>query len=270
MTFIIIINLILIILSFTTLTREGHFHTSGELTQHPINRLISRVVRSRSRGHLGLHVSRVGRHGDLQLYVLSSHLLAEVGNEFDVDLQGGSRDLLIDGQNTERQVDVLRDTVFHQLELAIWRNEGNRTILIEATQTHATMEGAIIDFDSGSLATTTTLCLLLVGDEQLVVETETALGHTGQVGFHHDLTDDLTAQDSTGLGNEQVDALQCIDEDLVLTVGDTLTTPIDSSSDLRGNGTLVLSGLLGSLSQTNEGFHQRNIRVLGVAVIQNL
>ena len=252
------------------LTREGHLHTSGELTQHPIDGLIGRVVGRRSRSHLGLHVGGVGRHGDLQLHVLGSHLLAEVGDELDVDLQGGSGDLLVHGQNAEGQVDVLGDTVLHQLELAIRGDEGNGTILVETAQTHATVEGAVIDFDAGALAATTALGLLLVGDEQLVVQTETALGHTGQVGLHHDLSNDLTAQDSTGLGDEQVDALQRIDEDLVLTVGDSLTTPVDSSGNLGGDGALVLSGLLGSLSQTNERLHQSNIRVLGIAVIQNL
>ena len=87
------------------------------------------------------------------------------------------------------------------------------------------MEGAIIDFDAGTLAAAVALGLLLVGDEQLIVEAEAALGHAGQEGLHHDLTDHFAAEDSAGLGDEQVHALQGVDEHLVLTVGDTFTTP---------------------------------------------
>ena len=134
-------------------------------------------------------------------------------------------DLFVHGEDTEGQVDVLSDTVLHELELAIWRNEGDGTVLVELAQAHAAVEGAIIDFNTGALAAAVALGLLLVGDEKLIVETETTLGHAGQEGLHHNLTDHFTAENSAGLGDEEIDTLEGVDEHLVLTVGDTFTTP---------------------------------------------
>ena len=93
------------------------------------------------------------------------------------------------------------------------------------------MEGAIIDFNSSTLATTVALGLLFVGDQQLIVETETTLGHTGEEGLHHNLTHDFATKDSTGLGDEEVDAFESIDEHFVLTVGDAFTTPTTLIND---------------------------------------
>ena len=73
-------------------------------------------------------------------------------------------DLFVHGEDTEGQVDVFGDTVLHELEFTIRRDEGDGTILIELTQTDTTMEGAIINFDTSSLTTAVALGLLLIGD----------------------------------------------------------------------------------------------------------
>ena len=188
-------------------------------------------------------------------------------------------DLFVHGEDTEGQVDVFGDTVLHELELTIRRDEGNGTVLIELTQTNTTMEGAIIDFDTSALTTAVALGLLLVGDQQLIVQTETTFGHTGQESLHDNLTDDFATKHSTGLRDEEIDALQGINEHLVLTVGDTFTTPthhtltptlpIDSTSDLRGNGAGILFNILGSSTQTNQHLHEIDGAVLRITVIQH-
>ena len=271
----------------TRLTREGRFLTTCQLTQIPINGLIGTVVCGGTEGDLGHHIGSVGRNRDLQLDILSRHLLTEVGNDFDVDLEGGAAlhvicpihiyYLLIHGEDTEGKVDVLSDTVLHELELTIWRNEGDGTVLIELTQTHTTMEGAIINFDTCALTTSVPLRLLLVGDEQLIVQTETTFGHTGQEGLHHNLTDDFTTEHSTRLGDEQVHTLQRIDEHLVLTVGDTFATPthdlssihppIDSTGDLRGDGAGIFLDIFGGASETNQHLHEINGTILRITVV---
>lgn len=75
-------------------------------------------------------------------------------------------------------------SILHQLELTIGRNEGNGSVLVELAQTDTTMEGAIIDlfprpttrqtyFDTRNLALGAglLLALVLIGDQQLVVQT---------------------------------------------------------------------------------------------------
>ena len=71
-------------------TGEGGFLTAGQFTQVPIDGLVSTVVSSRTEGHLGNDVGSVGRNGDLQFNALGRDLLAEVGNDLDVDLERGS------------------------------------------------------------------------------------------------------------------------------------------------------------------------------------
>lgn len=271
----------------TRCTREGRFLTTGQLTQIPINSLIGTVVCGSSESDLGHHIGSIGRNRDLQLDILSRHLLTEVGNDLDVDFEGGAalhmiRDihnynLFIHGENTEGKIDVLSDTVLHELKLTIWRNEGDGTVLIELTQTHTTMEGTIINFDTCALPTSVPLRFLLVGDEQLVVQTETTFRHTSQEGLHHNLTNDFTTEHSTCLGDKQVHTLQRIDEHFVLTVGDTFTTPtndhssihppIDSTGDLRGDGTGIFLDIFGGASKTNQHLHEINGTILRITVI---
>ena len=132
------------------------------------------------------------------------------------------------------------------------------------------MEGAIINLHTSSLSTTHTLCLLLIRDQQFIVQTESALRHTRQIRLHHNLTNHLATQHRTRLGDQQIHTLQCVDEDLVLTVRDTLTTPINGSCDLRSNRALILCHFLCCLTQTNQRLHQRNITVLGISIVQHL
>ena len=216
-------------------------------------------------------------------------MLAEVRDHLDVDLQSGAalhvriasytHDLLIDREDAEGQVDVLGDTVLHQLELAIRRNEGDGTVLVELAQTHTAVEGAIIDLDARALTAAVALSLLLVGDEQLIIQTETTLGHARQERLHHNLTDHFAAKHSAGLRDEQIHTLQSVDEHLVLTVRDTFTTPayhtwmkrlpIDGTGDLRRDGAGVFLDVFRSSTQTDEHLHQINCAVLGVAVVQH-
>ena len=218
-----------------TPTREGRLLTSRQLAQRPVDGLVRRVVLRRAEAHLRDHVGGVGRHGDLQLHVLRGHLLAEVRDHLDVDLQRRlalrltprprAHDLLVHGQDAERQVDVLRHTVLHQLELAVWGNERDRAVLVELAQAHAAVERAVVDLHARALAAARALRLLLVGDEQLVVQAEAALGHARQVRLHHDLAHHLAAQHRARLRDQQVHALQRVDEDLVLAVRDALAAP---------------------------------------------
>ena len=90
-------------------------------------------------------------------------------------------------------------------------------------------DGNVCAIGSGgnyALAAARALRLLLVRDQQLVVQTEATLGHARQVRLHHDLAHHLAAQHRARLRDQQVHALQRVDEHLVLAVRDALAAPI--------------------------------------------
>ena len=72
------------------ITGEGGFLSTRQFTQVPIDGLISTVVGGSTEGDLGNDIGSVGRNGNLQFDALSRDLLAEVGNDLDVDLERGS------------------------------------------------------------------------------------------------------------------------------------------------------------------------------------
>ena len=84
---------------------------------------------------------------------------------------------------------------------------------------------SVVSLHARALAAARALRLLLVGNQQLVVEAEAALGHARQVRLHHDLAHHLAAQHRARLRDQQVHALQRVDEDLVLAVRDALAAP---------------------------------------------
>ena len=204
---------------------ERDLLASGELSQRPVDGLVLGVVGGGAEGGLGHHVGGVWRDGELDIHVLRGDLLAEVGDHLHVDLQRGPADLLVHRQDAERQVDVLRHAVLHQLELSVGRNERDRTVLVEPAQPHAPVERAVVDLHARALPAPLPLRLLLVRDQQLVVQAEAALGHARQVRLHHDLAHHFAVQHRARLRDQQVHALQRVDEDLVLAVRDALATP---------------------------------------------
>ena len=72
------------------ITGEGGFLSTRQFTQVPIDGLISTVVGGSTEGDLGNDIGSVGRNGNLQFDALSRDLLAEVGNDLDVDLERSS------------------------------------------------------------------------------------------------------------------------------------------------------------------------------------
>ena len=218
-------DLVVAHLEHLDLRGEGDLLASGELAERPVDGLVLGVVGGGSEGGLGHDVGGVGRHGQLDVHVLRGDLLAEVGDHLHVDLQRGAADLLVHGEDAEGQVDVLRHAVLHQLELPVRRDERDRAVLVEAAQTHAPVERAVVDLHARPLPAPLPLRLPLVRDQQLVVQPEATLRHARQVRLHHDLPHHLAVQHRARLRDQQVHALQRVDEDLVLAVRDALATP---------------------------------------------
>ena len=57
-------------------------------------------------------------------------------------------EFLNDWSNFEGQVDVLGNTIRHNLKEAIWRNKGNRSITVKPSQSYALVEFNVINLDT--------------------------------------------------------------------------------------------------------------------------
>ena len=80
-------------------------------------------------------------------------------------------------------------SVCHQIEFAIWRDERNHPFTLEFVQTHTLMELNILHFNeftaSGSI---------LHFKEDLVIQSKLELWHTAQKASHVNATKDLRSQ----------------------------------------------------------------------------
>lgn len=135
---------------------------------------------------------------------------------------------LLNGRNDpEREIDVVSDTVAHQLKLAIWRDEGNCSIGVEFSKTHTSMESAVIN-----LNTRLALSGFLTINNKLVVQSKLALRHSRQFGVHLYLPRDFVSQDAASAGEQQVDALEDVNVHFIPLMLDSFSPPVDSSGDL--------------------------------------
>ena len=131
-------------------------------------------------GSSGVNLAGCGvvGHGDL-----GDHVAGEVGPlEDGFDLDGVLNAVLICEllhywHDLEGQIDVLADTVGHQLEDTVGRDERDRTVPVELSQPHALVELDVVDLDA---LVHLGRSLLGVFDEQFVVDAKLALGHAAQ------------------------------------------------------------------------------------------
>ena len=102
--------------------------------------------------------------------------------------------LFNDRDYPERQVDVLRDAVAHQLKLAVRRDKCDGAISVKLAELHAAVELNIVELDArlllsprrrgAAFAAATDIAV----DLQLVVEAQLALRHSRQHRLHLHLT----------------------------------------------------------------------------------
>lgn len=116
--------------------------------------------------------------------------------------------------------------VAHELKLPIRRNKADRAIVLEPRKTHTLVELDV--FHLHRLASRSAPCCL---EHDLVVQPQTQLWHSTQIAFHLDRAQDLGSQDVAGCGNEEVQGFDDIEEDLVLAVADSFTSPGDGVGD---------------------------------------
>jgi hypothetical protein len=86
-------------------------------------------------------------------------------------------------------------------------------------------------------------------EHDLVVETEPELWHAGKIALHLDCAKNLGTDDVALCVDEEVDALDDVEEDLVLPIADALCSPRDGVGYCLGRADLYLEfvGFLGNV-----------------------
>lgn len=210
--------------------RQHAFRLAREALHPPHDRLLLRLVLCPSERVLDLGFCCVLGNRYLDHHVRREQLVREVGDDLQVDGNASISLLLLNGRNNpEGQVDVVRDTIPHELELPVRRDEGDGPVGLELAQADASVEGAVRDLHAW-LADVRALVL----DDELIVKAKLALRHARKLCIHLHSPRDLVPEDVTSAGEEEIDALQDIDVHLVLLVADPLPPPIDRPGDLAG------------------------------------
>jgi hypothetical protein len=134
-----------------------------------------------------------------------------------------------------QRLDLGVESVAHELEFAVWRDEADGPVVFESRQSHALVELDVLHLDCLSA------CCPAGGlEHDLVVEAQAQFGHAGQVALHLDRAQNLRPQHVAVGGDEQVERLDDVEEDLVLAVADALATPADCVGDGDGRPCLDL------------------------------
>mmetsp|Transcript_20800 Transcript_20800/g.61968 ORF Transcript_20800/g.61968 Transcript_20800/m.61968 type:complete len:308 (-) Transcript_20800:8-931(-) len=134
-----------------------------------------------------------------------------------------------DGLNPDQRLDVRVQSIAHELEFAIRRDERDGAVVLEAGQADTLVKFDVLHLHGLALGHRPP-CRL---EQQLVVESKLELGHARQVRLHLQGPEDLRAQYGAVRGDQEVQPLDHIEEDLVLFVLDALGTPGDGVGDCR-------------------------------------
>ena len=118
-----------------------------------------------------------------------------------VTIGAGTPSFLYDWNDAKRQLNVLRDTVGHQIKLTIWGNKRNGPIRVKFSQTDTSVECAIINFNClGSpfrlrVPATAAATATRFVHHNFVVEAKLAFGHPSQVCLHQNSSSHIISQD---------------------------------------------------------------------------
>lgn len=152
-----------------------------------------------------LYAGGVQGGGHANNNVRSEQLWAIICAYGNLVLNLGLSNFVDDGVDAEGKVDVLGSTVPHELELAVWRNEGDYAVRVKLTQLDALVELAVLECD-GAGGCARGFCPSFVAgwareavavEEEAVVEAEFAFRSAREVGSHDYLTGHVRAQDSS-------------------------------------------------------------------------
>eukprot|EP00053_Salpingoeca_punica_P008787 m.78484 g.78484 ORF g.78484 m.78484 type:complete len:448 (+) comp14750_c0_seq1:297-1640(+) len=110
----------------------------------------------------------------------------------------------------QRILDLASDAVVHGRELAIGRAQHHDAVRLKLRQVDALVEVAVVQQQS--------VCSAALANDEVVVEAHGDVRGALQEALHLDAAVNLCAQDAAGRAEEDGEALQDVDEDLVLAV----------------------------------------------------
>lgn len=131
--------------------------------------------------HSELRVARIVRHRDIDLYIIRRAPPLELRLNLHHVFHPAALVAFHSCLDPYEWLYGGRETVGHELELAVRRDEGNCTVVLEAREAHALMELDVFHLDR--LPPRGPPCAL---KHHLVVQTKTQLGHSGEVALHLD------------------------------------------------------------------------------------
>eukprot|EP00754_Rhynchopus_humris_P025902 Rhum_TRINITY_DN14977_c4_g1::Rhum_TRINITY_DN14977_c4_g1_i1::g.131956::m.131956 len=205
---------------------EGNLGTAREPLYPPQDGAVLRLVLRLACPNGDLARRRVLRAGDLDNDAGAVQSACKHSLELELDLDAGlPLHDVVWVVEAERRVHVLRRTVLHQLETPVRRNEGDGTVGLKLSETHALVERGVLKVDLVGL-------LRLALQHELVVEPELALWHARQERLHLDAPRHVPLQNVAVLSNEHIHFLHHVNEHLVLLVADALLAPPDDARHL--------------------------------------
>ena len=195
-----------------------------------------------------VHVSRQ-RHEDL--HVRSSRVRLEVGLRLHEIIDRGR---LASGRHLhpDERTDLCVQTIGHEGELAIGRNEADCLVIVKRGETHTLMEVDVFQIDVVPTLRGFQLAIPHV-EAHLVVQSYSSLRphsqtqlqfrHAGETHLHLDGAHDLAVQHSAIASHEQIHLLDDIQKHIVLFVFDSLLTPAHHVREVRRDHSRLLQTL---------------------------
>jgi len=129
------------------------------------------------------------------------------------------------GFDPEEWFDTSVDSVGHEIEIFIWRNERDCFVAVELGQTDTLVKGDIFKLDGFSFPDILSSSASLRGENDTIVEPQSQLGHSTQMRFHLDGSEDLRSEQISVVIYQKIHFFNHIEEDLVLLVEYSLWSP---------------------------------------------
>ena len=174
--------------------------------------------------HVGLENGRVdiGRHGNDDLHVVRDGLGFELSLSFDQVLDLGATEILNNTVSPNQRLDVRVQSISHQIELTIRRDERDVALLLELIEAYALMELDVLHLDKFASCRA-----ILHLEKHFVVQSELKLWHPAQKAAHVNAPKNLRPEHVAIGTDEDVQTLNYVKEYLILCVSNTFRAPRD-------------------------------------------
>ena len=217
----------------------------------PDDAVFLRHVFTEACGRLELGSVSVRRNRNYDLHVVGCAPLLELALGFDHVFHARVTELLNERFDPEERFHLGVESVRHELEVSVRRNERNSSVVLEPRQPNALVKLDVLELDC------LVLCALEIRrsresatserttptaprwpqltshafEQDLIVQAESELRHSAQVDAHLDGADYFATHHAARGAHENIDRLDDVQEDLVLSVLHVLSSPRNGVGD---------------------------------------